>query len=121
MGSRRGFYVTKEVNMEEIIDFCFLASLACFILAVIQSHRMFYKFREKYPEITKKKILGSFESYRNPEKFLFFYRRENTSFFKNDPEIWKLHQQTKYLFIVAVVILLILFGGVIITVITHLF
>ena len=41
---------------------------ACFI----QSHRLFYKFRAKYPEIAQREIPRAFETCEHPEKLLFF-------------------------------------------------
>ena len=70
-------------------------------MGFIQSHRMFYRFREKYPDIVRSKIPGSFESYRDPEKFIFFFRKNNKQFLENDFEIWRLRQQTKYLLIIG--------------------
>ena len=67
---------------------------------------MFYKFREKYPDIARNKIPGSFENFRDPEKFLFFFRKNNKHFLENDLEIWRIRQKTKYLLIIGLGLIL---------------
>ena len=47
--------------------------IACFI----QSHRLFYKFRAKYPDIAQREIPHAFETRENPEKLLYFLRRKS--------------------------------------------
>jgi hypothetical protein len=70
--------------------------LASFLIAFVQSHRMLFKFRDKYPDVAKERLPCAFDNYADPEKFFFFYRRTNTEFLKGYPEIWNLRQQTKY-------------------------
>ena len=88
--------------METIIDSIFIIIITCWILALIQSHRMFYTFKRKYPEIAKRKIPNAFTRYADPEKILFFFKRENLSLLQNDKEIWRLRQQTKILFTLSI-------------------
>ena len=66
---------------------------------------MFYKFRKKHPGIAKAKIPYAFENYQTPEKLFYFFQKDNIQFLKNDIEIWKLRQQTKYLFFINVLLL----------------
>jgi hypothetical protein len=61
-------------------------------------------FRERYPEITKKKIPTAFDNFADPDKFFFFLRKENISLLRNDKEIWRLRQQTKILFYLSFVL-----------------
>ena len=73
---------------------------ACFI----QSHRLFYKFRAKYPEIAQRDIPRAFETYEHPEKLLYFLRHKSREVLRNDPELWGLRQQVKFLTILSVLV-----------------
>jgi len=88
--------------IENIIDSIFIVIIICWLLLLIQSHRMFYTFRKKYPEIVKKNISNAFSPYVDPEKILFFFKRKNISLLQNDKEIWRLRQQTKLLFFLSI-------------------
>mgnify|MGYP000015043568 CR=1 FL=1 len=61
--------------MENLLNIIFIVIVLCWILILIQSHRMFYIFRTKYPEIARKNISDAFEVYANPEKFIFFLEK----------------------------------------------
>ena len=88
--------------MENIITIIFVIIISCWVLTLIQSHRMFYAFRKKYPEIAKKKIPNAFTRYADPEKILFFFKRENLPLLQKDKKIWRLRQQTKILFTLSI-------------------
>lgn len=74
--------------------------IACFI----QSHRLFYKFRAKYPDIAKREIPHAFETRENPEKLLYFLRRKSLEVLRSDPELRGLRQQVKFLAILSVIV-----------------
>jgi hypothetical protein len=74
--------------------------LACFI----QSHRLFYKFRAKYPDIAQRDIPHAFETRENPEKLLYFLSRKSLELLRSDPELWGLRRQVKMLTILSIVI-----------------
>jgi hypothetical protein len=74
--------------------------LACFI----QSHRLFYKFRAKYPDIAQRDIPYAFQTRENPEKLLYFLRRKSREVLRGDPELWGLRQQVKFLTVLSVIV-----------------
>jgi hypothetical protein len=74
--------------------------LACFI----QSHRLFYKFRAKYPDIAQRAIPYAFQTRENPEKLLYFLRRKSREVLRGDPELWGLRQQVKFLTVLSVIV-----------------
>ena len=74
--------------------------LACFI----QSHRLFYKFRAKYPDIAQRDIPHAFETRENPEKLFYFFRRKSVEVLRGDPELWGLRQQVKFLTILSIIV-----------------
>ncbi len=74
--------------------------LACFI----QSHRLFYKFREKYPDVAGRDIPHAFETRENPEKLFYFFRRKSLELLRSDPELWGLRQQVKLLTILSIIV-----------------
>jgi len=88
--------------MENILDSIFIVIIICWLLLLIQSHRMFYTFKKKYPEIAKRKIPNAFTRYADPGKILFFFKKENLSLLQNDKKIWRLRQQTKILFFLSI-------------------
>jgi len=90
------------VHIEDIVTIIFIIIIGCWVLTLMQSHRMFYTFRKKYPEIAKKKIPNAFTRYADPEKILFFFRKENLPLFQADKKIWRLRQHTKVLFALSV-------------------
>ena len=83
-----------------LLALTFVVWLACFI----QSHRLFYKFRAKYPEIAQRDIPYAFQTRENPEKLFYFFRRKSTEMLRDDPELWGLRQQVKYLIILSVIV-----------------
>ena len=89
--------------MNEIYQFLALV-LAVWFACFIQSHRLFYKFRAKYPEIAQREIPRAFETCEHPEKLLYFLRHKSREVLKNDPELWGLRQQVKFLTILSVLI-----------------
>jgi len=90
------------MNLEYFFDSIGLVMIVFWLLLFVQSHRMFYLFKKKYPEVVKRKIPNAFDSYADPEKILFFFRKENLSLLKNDKEIWHLRRQTKVLFLLSI-------------------
>ena len=90
------------MTMENIIDSIFIVIIICWLLLLIQSHRMFYTFRKKYPEIAKNKISNAFEPYADPDKLFFFLKKENLPLLKKDKQVWRLRQQTKILFTLSI-------------------
>ncbi len=92
--------------MEYLILSVFFFVLICWIVAFIQSHRMFYLFREKYPEIAKKEISFAFEPFAHPDKIIFFFKKKNETIIKNDIELWKLKNQTQISLILSLISLI---------------
>ena len=74
--------------------------LACFI----QSHRLFYKFREKYPDVAQRDIPHAFETRENPGKLFYFLSRKSLDLLRSDPELWGLRQQVKLLTILSIIV-----------------
>ncbi len=103
--------------MEYIVNIIFYSIITCWIATFVVSHRLFYQFRKKYPDIAKEKIPHAFTSYATPEKILFFFKKENTFLLRKDAYIWRLRQQAKILslfsiclpFALAIILLLIFF------------
>jgi hypothetical protein len=89
--------------MNEVYQFLALI-LVVWFACFIQSHRLFYKFRAKYPEIAQREIPRAFETCEHPEKLLYFLRRKSREVLRNDPELWGLRQQVKFLTILSVLI-----------------
>jgi hypothetical protein len=89
--------------MNEVYQFLGVV-LAVWFACFIQSHRLFYKFRAKYPEIAQREIPRAFETYEHPEKLLYFLRHKSREVLRNDPELWGLRQQVKFLTILSVLI-----------------
>lgn len=101
------------MNIETITTVVFVVIISCWVLTFIQSTRMFYIFRKKYPEIAKNKISNAFEPYADPDKLFFFFKKENLHLLKKDKQIWRLRQQTKILFALSIgVPLLIAFSSI---------
>lgn len=90
------------MNGFNISDSISYIMIACWLLLFIQSHRMFYIFRKKYPQIAKEEISNAFRPYTDPEKILFFFKAKNIPLLKNDKEIWSLRRQTKVLFFLSI-------------------
>ncbi len=105
--------------MNLIISGLFLVIMVCWILTLIQSHRLFYSFREKYPEVAESKISNAFGAYADPEKILFFFRKENKSLLKQDKVIWQMRNQVKLLLIISVGIPLSIFLIAMLSFISH--
>jgi len=89
--------------MNEVYQFLALV-LGVWFACFIQSHRLFYKFRAKYPEIAQRDIPRAFETCEHPEKLLYFLRRDSRELLRNDPELWSLRQQVKFLAILSIII-----------------
>jgi len=90
--------------METIIDLIVIVIIMCWLLTAIQGYRLVRLFKNKYPEIAKKKIPSAFTPYYkdNFEINLFFFSKENIPLLQKDQIIWKLRQQTKILFILSI-------------------
>lgn len=74
----------------------------------VQSHRLLFKFRKKYPDIAKKDIPHAFDdAIRHPEKFLYFIRSKNRDVLSQDLEIASLTRQVLILFRLAILVPLI--------------
>ena len=89
--------------MNEVYQFLAVA-LGVWFACFIQSHRLFYKFRAKYPEIAQREIPRAFETYEHPEKLLYFLRGKSREVLRNDPELWGLVQQVRVLVILSVLV-----------------
>jgi hypothetical protein len=92
-----------------------LLSWSVWLCLFIQSHRLFYRFRAKYPELAKKDIPYAFEYVQHPEKFLYFFRAKSEAVLRQDHALWKLRNQVRVLLILSGVIPV---GGVIAVVLT---
>ncbi len=103
------------IDMGNFINAIGFVMIAIWFLLFIQSHRMFYLFRKKYPQIAKKRISNAFKPYLDPAKIIFFFKKESIPLLKDDKEIWNLRRQTKILFFLslgiplAMVLVIILF------------
>ncbi len=90
------------MNLEKIFNNIDFVVIAIWLLFFIQSHRMFYLFRKKHPQIAKEEISNAFKPYADPAKVLFFFKAKNILLLKNDKEVWRLRQQTKVLFFLSI-------------------
>jgi hypothetical protein len=103
------------MSADEVFAFCiFLLVCTVWLACVVQSHRLFYRFREKYPEVAKAEIPHAFEMNAHPEKFFYFFRRKSVELLRNDTTLWPLRQQVKILTILSGVIPLIGFLSLVI-------
>jgi hypothetical protein len=89
--------------MNEAYQFLAVA-LAVWFACFIQSHRLFYKFRAKYPDIAQREIPRAFETYEHPEKLIYFLRRRSQDVLRDDPELWGLMLQVRILAILSVLV-----------------
>jgi hypothetical protein len=89
--------VAYPVTLMVVIDAVWLALF-------IQSHRLLYKFRAKFPEIARRDIPHAFEPSQHPEKFFYFFRRKSLETLQSDTELWGLRQQVKLLGILALLV-----------------
>ena len=72
-------------------------------MCVIQSYRMVYLFKTRYPEVARKEITNTFfQPFADSAQFFYFFNKKNVPFLKKDPELWKLRQQVKVLSILSV-------------------
>ena len=93
--------MVAELNqVYPLLALTFVVWLACFV----QSHRLFYKFRAKYPEIAQRDIPYAFQTRENPEKLLYFFRRKSAEVLRDDRELWGLRQQVKFLVILSIIV-----------------
>jgi hypothetical protein len=73
------------------------------LIVVIQGHRLFFIFREKYPEVAKREIPSAFEMYgRDPERFLYFFRKKSAEFIQQDETLRKLKRQITVIGIISI-------------------
>ena len=82
-----------------LIALIFGVWLACFV----QGHRLFYKFRAKYPDLAKRDIPHAFEACEHPEKVFYFLRRKSRQVLRRDRELWGLTQQVNALAVLSVI------------------
>ena len=88
--------------MEIVLEIIVTIILICWVLCFIQSTRMLYLFRRKYPEIARKEIAHAFDFYAHPEKLFYFFREKNNQFLKDDIEVWNIREQVKLLAIISI-------------------
>ena len=58
-------------------------------LTVWQNHRLFRKFRAKYPEVAAREIPWAFSYFAHPEKGNFFFRKQAVALLRNDEDLWR--------------------------------
>jgi len=67
---------------------------AALILATsIQGSRLLRLFRERHPQIAQKEIPYVFDSWRHPEKAIFFFRRRARDILQAAPAVWRERQR----------------------------
>ena len=71
----------------------FIITGLTWLMLFIQSHRLFYKFRKKYPDTAKRDIPYAFEFVRHNEKFLYFFRKKCLKVLSEDVELLMLRRQ----------------------------
>jgi hypothetical protein len=81
-----------------------VAVLAVWVALFIQSHRLFYLFRTRFPDVARRDIPHAFDSSRHPEKFRYFFRRNSLDLLQSDAQLWRLRQQVKLLAILALIV-----------------
>ena len=87
-----------------IVLIIFTATGICLFAGVLINHILLLKFKTKYPEIAIKEIPFIDELKRDPEKFLYFFRKRSKDFLKEDNELWKLRQSMFFLLISALLL-----------------
>lgn len=96
---------------EKIFDSLFVVVIMFWSIMMLQSYRMIYIFGKKNPENGENKIPNIFSEYMNPEKFFFFFRKENIVFLKKDNEVWRLRQQARLWLIISLMVSLLFLVG----------
>ena len=71
---------------------------------LVQSHRLFYRFRKRYPEVAKREIPFAFEFKQHPEKVLYFLRRKSVDILRADEGLWRLRNQVVVLSVLALLV-----------------
>ena len=72
----------------------FVLTGVLWLIVAIQGHRLFFIFRKKYPEVARREIPSAFEVYgRDPERFLYFFRKKSSALIQQDETLWKLKRQ----------------------------
>ena len=79
------------------------------VVSFVKGHKLFYRFRAKYPDLARKNIPYAFDSYAHPEKFFYFFRKRAMDVLKSDKELWDLRQKVKVLTILSFVVPLTVF------------
>jgi hypothetical protein len=82
----------------------FLLVGAVWSVLVVESHRLFYQFRARFPEVARREISYAFEFQAHPEKALYFFRRKSLDLLQGEPGLWKLRQRVKLLLVLAGVV-----------------
>lgn len=61
----------------------------------VLSHKLYYTFLARHPDVAHKEIPFAGQRVAHPEKLYFFFRREALPVLRSDPEVWRLRQQLK--------------------------
>lgn len=78
--------------------------ILCWMALWIQSHRLFWKFRDQYPDVARREIPNAFERSRNPEKFFYFFRAKSAPLLRGNRRLWRLRQQVKALTLLSFIV-----------------
>jgi hypothetical protein len=81
------------------------------LVLFVRTHRLFYAFRDRYPEEAQRKIQRAFEFERHPSKFFYFMSADSAAFLeeKKDGELLSKRRSVVRMSIAALVVP---FGGV---------
>jgi len=91
--------------MSEIYPFSlFILTGVIWVATGIQSHRLFYNFRSRYPDIARQEIPFANDFMAHPSKFIYFFKKTSIPTLKADPEIWSLRKQVKVLCILSLAV-----------------
>jgi hypothetical protein len=91
--------------MSEIWPILLMAVISMvWIMCAIDSHRLFYRFRAKYPDLARQHIPHAFDPYAHPEKFIFFFRKRSKDILKCDDGLWALREKVKFLGILSIIV-----------------
>jgi hypothetical protein len=74
------------------------------VMSIVKGHKLFYRFRAKYPDLARQNIPYAFDSYPHPEKFFCFFRKRSLDVLKRDRELWDLRRKVKVLTILSFVV-----------------
>ena len=82
----------------------FFATGVVWFLMALQNSRLLCAFRERYPQIAQQEIPYVFDTWRHPEKTLFFFRRRAAELLRADTTLWRERRRFIILSVLSVLV-----------------